>query len=125
MRGSIKSAYDKQKQSRLSLDERGNFLVRLRELNYQTTIVIDALDECEDSDKLLWHPKKLPNSPSRTTKFFFSNRMDIQLDDFPVWEKLELGSKKSLMADEIKEIHPYSGYRQERAGRGKVSTSRK
>lgn len=100
---SVKSEYENRKNSELSLDECRHLLVGLVALYQQTTVVVDALDECEDYTRLLLNLKMVSKSAPKAIKFFFSGRTNVKLpEDFPTWEKLELDSQKSLTVEDMK-----------------------
>ena len=69
----------------------------------RTTVVIDALDECEDYSRLLFLLKKVfADTPSTKLKFFFSRRPSVNmLLGFPSWEKLELDLNRGLTKDDM------------------------
>ncbi|PQE06277.1 ankyrin repeat protein [Rutstroemia sp. NJR-2017a BBW] len=78
-------------------------LTDLAARHQRTTIIIDALDECDDYSKLLFLLKKASNDmPSGSFKFFFSSRPNVALLlDFPSWEKLELDAERELTSEDI------------------------
>ena len=99
---SVKSEYENRK-SELSLDQCRHLLVGLVALYEQTTVIIDALDECEDYTRLLLNLKMVSKDAPKAIKFFFSSRTNVKLpEDFPTWEKLELDSQKSLTVGDVK-----------------------
>lgn len=69
----------------------------------RTTVIIDALDECEDHSKLLFLLKKVSDdAPSGIFKFFFSSRPNVNLlSNFPSWEKLELDAERELTSEDM------------------------
>lgn len=96
---SIKRKHKEKKRDEL---DNPDLLVGLVALYQQTTIVVDALDECEDYGRLLRLLKKVSEGTHGAIKFFFSSRMNVKLfKDFPSWEKLELDSEKGLTRDDI------------------------
>jgi ankyrin repeat domain-containing protein 50 len=101
---SVKYEYENRKNRELSLDECRELLASLIALYQQTTVVVDALDECEYYDRLLRSLMKmaLKRTP-KAIKFFFSSRTNVTLPEgFPTWEKLELDSQKSLTGEDMK-----------------------
>jgi len=99
---SVKTAYGRRKDCQLSLDECSNLLVGLVERYKRTTIVVDALDECENSTSLLLHLKKLWDSVHGVIKFFFSSRKNVDLpENFLPCEKLDLDSQRSLTEEDM------------------------
>jgi hypothetical protein len=87
------------------MDDWRSLLVGLVKLYQRTTIVVDALDECENSAELLRNLMMLWDSADgakRRIKFFFSSRTHVELPEkFPAWEKVELDSQKSLTVDDM------------------------
>jgi hypothetical protein len=69
---------------------------------HRTTIIIDALDECNDYEVLLLHLQAVSRDSEGAVKFFFSSRTNVDLFDFPLWEKVELDSEKELTAEDIR-----------------------
>ena len=100
---SIKRKHKEKKQDELdNPDLLVGLLTGLIALYQRTTIVVDALDECEDYGRLLRLLKKVSNGTRGAIKFFFSSRTNVKLlKDFPSWEKLELDSEKGLTKDDI------------------------
>jgi hypothetical protein len=87
----------------LSLDECRGLLAGLIALYQQTTIVVDALDECEYDRLLLNLMEMASKSTPKAIKFFFSSRTNVRLPkNFPTWEKLELDSQTSLTGEDMK-----------------------
>jgi hypothetical protein len=80
-------------------------LVGLATRHQRTTIIIDALDECEDYSNLLFLLKKTSNGlPSGSFRFLFSSRPNVTLLlDFPSWEKLNLDAGRELTSEDINE----------------------
>lgn len=100
---SVKREYENREKSELSLDECRHLLVGLVGLYQQTTVVVDALDECEDHTRLLLNLEMVSRNAPKAIKFFFSSRTNVKLpEDFPTWEKLELDSQKSLTVEDMK-----------------------
>jgi len=96
---SIKRKHKEKKRDEL---DNPDLLVGLVALYQQTTIVVDALDECEDYGRLLLLLKKVSEGTRGAIKFFFSSRTNVRLfKDFPSWEKLELDSEEGLTTDDI------------------------
>lgn len=78
-------------------------LTKLIPPHQRTTIIIDALDECENYSRLLLWLKAASNDSLGALKFFFSSRTNVKLlNDFPSWEKVELDSKKELTVEDMK-----------------------
>ena len=61
----------------LAVDECVTLLRRVISQGGGTVIVIDALDECEDPDKLLEYLKDVEDDNSGKTRLFFSSRMHV------------------------------------------------
>ena len=68
----------------------------------QITIILDALDECQDYSKLLFLLKNAYHNSSGKFKFVFASRLNVNLlSDFPSWAKLELDAKKDLTSEDM------------------------
>jgi hypothetical protein len=78
-------------------------LVSLITLYQQTTVVVDALDECENHDRLLRSLMETASkSAPKAIKFLFSSRTNVTPPKgFPTWEQLELDSQKSLIVEDM------------------------
>lgn len=96
----MKHEYYKRKTLPIKIEECSDLLAALIKESQQTTFVVDALDECEDTDALLLHLKYLYDIVPRTKhsiRIFFSSRNHIDvLEPFPDCRKLELESCKTL-----------------------------
>jgi hypothetical protein len=73
---SIKRKHKERKQDEL---DNPDLLVGLVAIYQRTTIVVDALDECEDYGGLLRLLKKVSDGTHGAIKFFFSSRTDVKL----------------------------------------------
>lgn len=69
---------------------------------YRTTIIIDALDECNNHEGLLLHLQAVSSGSEGAMKFFSSSRTNVDPFDFPSWEKVELDSEKEVTAEDIR-----------------------
>lgn len=100
---SVKCEYENRKNRELLLDECRELLAGLIALYQQTTIVVDALDECEYDRLLHSLMKMVSKSTPKPIKFFFSSRTNVTLPKgFPTWEKLKLDSQKNLTGEDMK-----------------------
>lgn len=96
----IEGLYESRKKCPIEIQECSDLLVRLLKEHEKTTFVVDALDECEDADKLLLN---LKNSARNSVKFLFSSRNQVQVDKtFPSCRKLELDSQKDWTVEDMK-----------------------
>ena len=64
---------------RLTADECVNMLREVISQAKETTVVIDALDECEDPDELLLSLKEVEEGNPRRTRLFLSSRMHVRV----------------------------------------------
>lgn len=61
-----------------------------------STIIIDALDECSDPLELLSNLNDIASSANSNTKFFFSSRMNVDIrEEFPQCAKVEINSRSN------------------------------
>jgi len=87
----------------LTIDECSDLLVGLVDLYQQTTIVIDALDECTDYTRLLLHLKKVAAASQSPIKLFLSSRQNVRVFDlFLKWKKVELDAHKDLTTEDMR-----------------------
>lgn len=69
----------------IEIQECPELLTRLVNEYRKTTIIIDALDECENADVLLLRLRELNNNTSEAqvpVKFFFYSRKQVEVDQF-------------------------------------------
>ena len=87
----------------IEIQECPELLTQLVNEHQKTTIMIDALDECENADVLLLRLRELNNKVAGAqvpVKFFFSSRKQIEVDQFfENCEKLEIGNTDLLLDD--------------------------
>lgn len=90
----VKTVYEQRKNVPLKLDECSSLLARLANEHQQTTFIIDALDECDDTATLLIHLRhfwELTSGAKTSVKLFFSSRNQVEVcDQFPDCKKMEL-----------------------------------
>lgn len=87
----------------LTIDECSDLLAGLVDLYQQTTIVIDALDECTDYTRLLLHLKKAAAASQSPLKFFLSSRQNVRVFDvLPRGKKVELDAQRDLTTEDMR-----------------------
>lgn len=90
----------------IEIQECPELLTQLVNEYQETTIIIDALDECENADVLLLRLRELNNNAAGaqvSAKFFFSSRKQVEVDQFfEKCEKLEIGNGTDLLSDDMK-----------------------
>ena len=75
------SKYERPDEARLSLDESANIVDELTKSWSQTTIIIDALDECSQPYPLLRALKKVVEGSAGRVRLFMSSRMNVEVSD--------------------------------------------
>lgn len=110
----VKDVYDESRvsheseESRLTIKACISLLTKLISACQNTTIIIDALDECSDPLELLSDLKEISSSMSGV-KYFFSSRMNVNVhEEFPGCAKVETNSRsdediKFYIETEVKE----------------------
>ncbi len=90
----------------IEIQECPELLTHLVNEYQKTTIIIDALDECENADVLLLRLRELISSTAGApvpVKFFFSSRKQVEVEQlFQECEKLEIGNGTDLLLDDMK-----------------------
>ena len=81
----IRRVYDKLRYERpgsgcLSLEECSELLTELTSYHSKTTIILDALDECEKPYELLRALKRVAHSRTDQIKLFVSSRLNVRVD---------------------------------------------
>jgi len=80
----------------LGIDECFEPLTEVIGLDEQTSLVVDALDECKDLDNLLCNLKELWNRSGRKLRIFFTSRFGIPVRDrFSSVERIEILDRNS------------------------------
>jgi hypothetical protein len=97
---SVKNLYANRNGTKNKLDP--SLLAGLISQYYRTTIIIDALDECNNYEGLILHLQAVSSGSEGAMKFFFSSRTSVDPFDFPSWEKVELDSEKEVTAEDIR-----------------------
>ena len=90
----VKKGYEKRRTTPLKIQDCSAYLMGLINEYQRTTIIVDALDECEDADVLLLHLDHIHKRSSEMGKsvyIFFSSRYNLDVhENFPEYTKLEL-----------------------------------
>lgn len=101
----IKERYGQEKQTQgyggreLLANDCVKMITQLVKDNHDTTIIIDALDECSDFYELLSHLEDILSSCEGKVKFLLSSRMNVPLKQtFPesIMIDVSLGSKEDI-----------------------------
>ena len=103
---SVMNRYYKDENISLTIEECSDLLVNLVKNYHQTTVIVDALDECDDAYVLLSHLKSLlecTRGAENSIRLFLSSRNHIEVSYyFSGCEELKLENSKNLTLEDMK-----------------------